>query len=128
MSWWVLWGAGMVVALAAIVLPVANFGIWEILSSKRVATSTGIGAASALIFILLAISGRSLGWSGFCRKKLWDWVELLGPLAIPVVIASAGFWFTAQQAEHQRVIENHRSKSERRVGKQRADDATLQTT
>jgi len=114
--------------LAALLLPVANFGIWEILSSKRVATSTGIGATSALISILLAISRRSLGWSGFCKKKLWDSVELLGPLAISVVIAGAGFWFTTQQAEHQRVIESHRSKSERRVEKQRADDATLQTT
>jgi len=30
-------------------------------------------------------------WTGFGEKKLWDWLQLLSALAIPVVLAAAGF-------------------------------------
>jgi hypothetical protein len=50
------------------------------------------------------------------KKTLWDWLQLLGTLAIPVVLATAGLWFTAQQDQTQRGIEE-----------QRAQDAALQT-
>jgi hypothetical protein len=28
-------------------------------------------------------------WTGFGEKKLWDWLQLLSALAIPVVLAAA---------------------------------------
>src|SRR5215204_3184423 len=37
-------------------------------------------------------------WTDFGEKTLWDWLQLLSALAIPVVLAVAGFWFTAWQA------------------------------
>jgi hypothetical protein len=47
-------------------------------------------------------------WTGFGEKKLWDWLQLLSALAIPVVLGAAGFWFTAQQEAHQQAIEHQR--------------------
>ena len=36
-------------------------------------------------------------WTDFGEKTLWDWLQLLSALAIPVVLAVAGFSFTAWQ-------------------------------
>ncbi len=33
----------------------------------------------------------------FGGQTVWDWLHLLSALAIPVVLAAAGLWFTAQQ-------------------------------
>jgi hypothetical protein len=60
-------------------------------------------------------SSDARGWTGFGEKKLWDWLQLLSALAIPIVLAFAGYWFTSQQDARQREIEE-----------QRADDAALQ--
>ena len=38
-------------------------------------------------------------WTGFPEKTLWDWLQLLAALAIPVVIAMGTLWFSAQQGE-----------------------------
>lgn len=38
-----------------------------------------------------------LQWTGFAHKTLWDWLQLLGILAIPVVVALASIYFSAQQ-------------------------------
>jgi uncharacterized protein YjbI with pentapeptide repeats len=56
-----------------------------------------------------------LHWTGFGGKTLWDWLQLLSALAIPVVLAGIGVWFTAQQDARQLNIEE-----------QRAQDAALQ--
>jgi uncharacterized protein YjbI with pentapeptide repeats len=54
-------------------------------------------------------------WTQFGEKKLWDWLQLLSALAIPIVLAGAGFWISAQQDSRQQAIED-----------QRAQDAALQ--
>jgi len=66
------------------------------------------------------------GWSGFGEKKLWDWLQLLSALAIPVVLAVAGFWFADQQQQQQRKIENQRAAHEREIQEQQAQDIALQ--
>ena len=33
----------------------------------------------------------------FGGQTLWDWLHLLSALAIPVVLAAAGLWFTARE-------------------------------
>jgi hypothetical protein len=38
-------------------------------------------------------------WSGFSKKTLWDWLLLLGVLAIPLVLALGTLWFNAQQRQ-----------------------------
>jgi membrane protein implicated in regulation of membrane protease activity len=141
----VFWACGLVVALVAIPLLLVNLyqlypGMWEDLSRERrelTATIIGIVVALTVIIVLLAIGGASLGWTGFGGKKLWDWLQLLSALAIPVVLATAGFWFTTQQdtrqqrIENQRAqqaqnIENQRAKAERELAEQRAQDEALQ--
>ena len=58
---------------------------------------------------------RLWAWTGFADKTLWEWLQLLGSLAIPLVLAFAGFWFTSQQEKSGQVVEE-----------QRAQDAALQ--
>ncbi len=38
-------------------------------------------------------------WLGFSEKTLWDWLQLLGVLAIPLVLALGVLWFSAQQSQ-----------------------------
>jgi uncharacterized protein YjbI with pentapeptide repeats len=124
----VLWAICLVVALVTITVLVANLypAIWQDLSRERVAMLTGIGVALAVVIVLLAIGGASLGWTGFADKTLWEWLQLLGALAIPIVLAIAGFWFTAQQEVRQERIEKQRADAERELEEQRAQDAALQ--
>src|ERR687897_793276 len=121
--WWaVLWAVMLVIALVALGWLVVNLypDIWQGISRKRVATLIGIVVALTVIIVLLALGGASLGWTGFSEKKLWDWLQLLSALAIPVVLAAAGLWFTAQQEARQQNIENQRAKAERGLAEQRA--------
>jgi uncharacterized protein YjbI with pentapeptide repeats len=65
-------------------------------------------------------------WTGFTGKTLWDWLQLLSALAIPVVLAVAGYYFSSQQDERQRLSEVRRANSEQAIEEQRAQDAALQ--
>ena len=100
-----LWAIGLVVALVTMTLLVAGRypDIWQALSRER-AMLIGIGVALVAVIVLLAIGGASLGWTGFADKTLWEWLQLLGALAIPLVLAIAGFWFTSQQETRQQRI------------------------
>jgi uncharacterized protein YjbI with pentapeptide repeats len=69
---------------------------------------------------------RLWGWTEFGKKSGWEYLELLSTLAIPIVLAAAGFWFTAQQDQRQERIEAQRAKSERTTAEQRAQDEALQ--
>jgi hypothetical protein len=134
-----LWAIGLVIALVTITLLVANLysDIWQALARERVAMLIGLGVTLVAVIVLLAIGGASLGWTGFADKTLWEWLQLLGALAIPIVLAIAGFWFTTQQeARQQRIeaqraqqaqkIEDQRAEAERQLGEQRAQDEALQ--
>jgi uncharacterized protein YjbI with pentapeptide repeats len=65
-------------------------------------------------------------WTGFRGKTLWDWLQLLSALAIPIVLAAAGFWFTWHQEKTQREVEDRRAQAEQRIEDQRTQDAALQ--
>jgi hypothetical protein len=112
-----LWAIALVAALVTITLLVAKLypAIWQALSREQVAMLIGIGVALVVVIFLLAIGGASLGWTGFGDKTLWEWLQLLSSLAMPIVLAIAGFWFTTQ-----------REQSGREVEEQRAQDAALQ--
>jgi hypothetical protein len=99
----VLWAVGTFFTLVTIALLVALLVVnldavkWEDLPRERieqVALFIGIAVALTTLFVLLAIGGASLGWTGFGDKTFWDWLQLLSALAIPVVLAAAGLWFT----------------------------------
>jgi uncharacterized protein YjbI with pentapeptide repeats len=60
-------------------------------------------------------------------KQLWDWLQLLGVLAIPLVLGVGGCMFNAQQDARQREIEQKRAESERRIEDLRAQATALQS-
>src|SRR5215208_8106652 len=66
-------------------------------------------------------------WTGFRGRTVWDWLHLVSALAIPVAVAVAGFWFTAQQNALQQKIEDRRAEAEQELAAQRAQDEALQT-
>src|SRR5215216_4298533 len=128
MGWRVLWAVGMVVAVLTTGLLIVNLHpeIWKHLLEERTLTLIAMGVSLTAIIVLLAISGASLGWTGFGDKTFWDWLQLLSALAIPVVLAAAGLWFTSQQDQRQQQIENQRAEAERELAEQRAQDEALQ--
>src|SRR3712207_181026 len=89
----VFWVIGVGVALEALALLVVELypGIWEDLSQERVAVSIGIGVSLTVVVVLVVLAGSSIGWTGFGERKLWDWLQLLSTLAIPVVLAVGGY-------------------------------------
>ncbi len=48
----------------------------------------------ALLFLEVIFYG-----TGFAGKTLWDWLNLLGVLAIPVVVGFGAVWFTTRQGK-----------------------------
>lgn len=54
-----------------------------------------------VLFIMSFIGGYwfKWEWTGFRVKTEWDWLNLLGVLAIPVVVALGAAWYTAQQGK-----------------------------
>ena len=56
-------------------------------------------ALLAVVLVLLILTGYRLTWTGFFNKTLWDWLNLLGILAIPAVVGLGAAWFTAQQGK-----------------------------
>ena len=131
-----MWAVGSLLALVTIALLVGLLVVnldavkWEDLLARerieQVALFIGIAVAVTTLIVLLAIGGASVGWTGFADKTLWEWLQLLGALAIPLVLAIAGFWFTSQQEARQGKIEGLRAKSEKKIEEQRAQDAALQ--
>src|SRR5215212_1039407 len=128
MGWRVLWAVGMVVALLTTALLIVHLRpqIWKGLLEERNLTLIAIGVSVTAIIVLLAIGGATRSWTGFRNKTVWDWLQLLSALAIPVVLAAAGLWFTAQQDARQQNVENQRAEAERKLADQRAQDEALQ--
>lgn len=54
-----------------------------------------------VLFIASFIGGYWLkwGWTGFSAKTEWDWLNLLGVLAIPAVVGLGAAWYAAQQGK-----------------------------
>lgn len=59
-----------------------------------------------VLFILLIRVGYTSQWTGLKGKTLWDWLTLLGTLAIPIVVVLAtigfGLWQTQGALDQQR--------------------------
>ena len=73
----------------------------------------------------------------FSGKTVWDWLQLLSALAIPVVLAVAGLYLESQldarqrqfeknRAQKAQEIENQRAEAERELAEQRGQDEALQ--
>jgi uncharacterized protein HemX len=57
----------------------------------------------------------------FGGKTVWDWLQLLGVLAIPVVIAVGGCMFNVQQNDRQNALEDRRARQAQKIENQRAE-------
>jgi hypothetical protein len=53
----------------------------------------GIIVVSGLLVALIVVEVRANG-TGFAGKTLWDWLQLLAALAIPLVVGFGAVWFT----------------------------------
>ena len=51
-----------------------------------------------LVVALIVVEVRANG-TGFAGKTLWDWLQLLAALAIPVVVGFGAVWFTSRQGK-----------------------------
>lgn len=67
-------------------------------------TSLEVAFFLTLVFILVAVLVYFVA-----KRTLWELLQLLSALAIPIVLAAAEFWFTAQQEQHQLRIEEQRA-------------------
>ena len=52
-----------------------------------------------LLLVLYALIrlGYSYNWTGFQSKTLWDWLQIVGIIAIPIVVAIASIWLSGVQ-------------------------------
>jgi Pentapeptide repeats (8 copies) len=70
---------------------------WKYIKQHRKAI--GVTVLILAVVIVLVIAGYSLNWTGFKGKTIWDWLNLLGVLAIPVVVGLGTAWLSSQQAQ-----------------------------
>src|SRR5579864_5735880 len=72
--------------------------------------AVAIVMALAIVFVLIVYAGYRFNWewTGLGpetsepkqhAKTLWDWLNLLGVLAIPIVVGLGAAWYTAQQGK-----------------------------
>jgi uncharacterized protein YjbI with pentapeptide repeats len=86
-------------------------------------------AVAALILLLISPGwayrwswtgfGPSTGFPKFQRisiahpaKTLWDWLQLMSALLVPIAVAAAGFWFTHQQIQTESKIAESRQRED----------------
>jgi hypothetical protein len=75
----------------------ARFRLWW-LKVKRLLLVIGIIAVLLMAIALIILEVRANG-TGFTGKTLWDWLQLLAALAIPVVVGFGAVWFTTRQGK-----------------------------
>lgn len=63
----------------------------------------------------------TLSWTGFEGKTLWDWLQLLGILAIPLVVVAATIFFGMQQAN----LADQQHQSDQKLAVDQQQEATL---
>src|SRR5216683_2985821 len=62
-------------------------------------------------------------WLGFSEKTLWDWLQLLGVLAIPLVLALGTLWFVARQSQMSDALIKNQHDTALAISQQQRDTA-----
>ena len=62
-------------------------------------------------------------WLGFSDKTLWNWLQLLGVLAIPLVLALGVLWFSAQQSQMSEALIKNQHDTALAISQQQRDTA-----
>ena len=66
-------------------------------------------------------------WIGVSEKTLWDWLQLLTALAIPVAIAIGTMWFSAQQNEASSRSNDRQHQTDLQIANDQQQETALQT-
>jgi uncharacterized protein YjbI with pentapeptide repeats len=80
----------------------ARLRSWWLIIKQHPVASILIGLFIVLgVLVLVGGYKFNWGWTGFNSpsKTLWDWLQLLGVLAVPVVVGFGAVWFTTQQGK-----------------------------
>src|SRR6266567_6901644 len=124
---------------------------WEQIKQRRVAI--GVVGIVLVVGIALIIAGYWFDWTGFNGynqvttahtisgpsagtvvktevyqpgKTLWDWLNLLGVLAIPVAVGFGTVWFTHTQQQRDQLLADQRAQTERDIAVDNQRHAVLQ--
>src|SRR5207249_1330291 len=62
-----------------------------------------------------------MAWTGFSGKTLWDWLQLFAALAVPLAIAVATLWFSAQQNQTSLQLSDKQHQADLLLSKQQHD-------
>jgi uncharacterized protein YjbI with pentapeptide repeats len=98
---------------------------------KQHSGTIGVTAFVLVVVVAAVILGYQAGWTGFKGKTVWDWLQLLGVLAVPAVVGFGVAWFTHVQQEsdqrradeqhnHDQALEEQRAQTEREAAEKRA--------
>ena len=63
---------------------------------------------------------------GFAEKDLWDWLMLIGVLAIPVAVAFGTLVFSMQQAQSSQTTSERQHQTDIQIASEQQQEATLQ--
>ena len=110
---------------------------WQ--KNKRLIIITTFITLAFLIAFALAVSWFGWDWTGFNSgeskitktpqgtnieyspgKTLWDWLALLGTLAIPLVVGFGAAWYSHSQQAHDQKLADERTASEKELADKRA--------
>jgi uncharacterized protein YjbI with pentapeptide repeats len=64
-------------------------------------------------------------WTGFAGKTLWDVLQLLAILAIPVVVAVASIWFNGQQNQTSLQVSDRQHQTDLQIAQNQQQQASL---
>jgi uncharacterized protein YjbI with pentapeptide repeats len=84
-----------------------------------------VGIVVLLIIALISLDAYYFNWqfTGFARKTLWDWLELL---VIPVALAGIAYLFNRSEKRYELQIQEQRTATDRKIAEDAQQDATLQ--
>ncbi len=76
----------------------ARFHSWWQKIQQHTVLAIGLIVALVVVIALIFVEIRFYG-TGFAEKTLWDWLQLLASLAIPVVVGFGAVWFTTRHGK-----------------------------
>jgi len=69
---------------------------------------------------------RLIKGTGFAEKALWDWLMLLGVLAIPVAVAFATITYSHQQTQSSQAASERQHQTDIQIANEQQQESTLQ--
>ncbi len=101
---------------------------WQTIRKLLVAIVIIVACALGIALIVGIIGGYLYHWvwTGITTKTLWDWLNLLGVLAIPVVVGFGAAWFTTKQTQASEAANKRQHDTELEISTDNQREAALQ--